>query len=104
MADRKNVGMVIDFWHLWAGRETTPDDVAQLDKAMIYGIHFCDGKAIPKRGKWTEEGCRGYLPGEGDIPVAEWVAAVKATGYNGSWSSELLSPKHWGVGSGQSSQ
>ena len=36
-----------------------------------------------------------YLPGEGDIPIDEWVAAVKATGYDGSWSSELISPRHW---------
>ncbi|NLG28208.1 MAG: sugar phosphate isomerase/epimerase, partial [Chloroflexi bacterium] len=29
--ERANVGMVIDFWHLWAGEDTTPDEVAQLD-------------------------------------------------------------------------
>lgn len=95
MVERENVGMVIDFWHLWAGEDTTPDEVANLDKNLIYGIHFCDGKRIPKSGAWTEEGCRGYLPGEGDIPIREWVAAVLATGYDGSWSSELLSPRHW---------
>lgn len=94
-AGRDNVGMVIDFWHLWAGEETTPADVAALPESMIYGVHFCDGKAIPKQGEWTEEGCRGFLPGEGDIPVQEWVDAVKSTGFNGVWSSELLSPKHW---------
>ena len=93
--DRDNVGMVIDFWHLWAGEETSPEEVARLDKSMICGVHFCDGKRIPKGTDWTEEGCRGFLPGEGDIPVQEWVAAVKATGFDGTWSSELLSPKHW---------
>lgn len=94
-AGKDNVGMVIDFWHLWAGEETTPDDVAKLAKSTICGIHFCDGKRIPKSGPWTEEGCRGFLPGEGDIPVKDWVAAVKSTGFDGTWSSELLSPKHW---------
>ena len=94
-ACRDNVGTVIDFWHLWAGGETTPDDVAKLNSSMITGIHFCDGKRIPKGQPWTEPGLRGYLPGEGDIPIKDWVAAVKATGYDGSWSSELLSPRHW---------
>jgi sugar phosphate isomerase/epimerase len=93
---RDNVGVVIDFWHLWAAGDTTPDEVAALDRSMIYGIHFCDGKRhIGPDKEWDEKALRSYLPGEGDIPIREWVAAVKATGYDGSWSSELLSPKHW---------
>jgi sugar phosphate isomerase/epimerase len=98
MVDKPNVRMVIDFWHLWAGFETDPEDVAKLDKSFIYGVHFCDG-VRPSRDlpwdQWDECGMRSYLPGEGDIPVQEWVDAVKSTGYDGSWSSELLSPKHW---------
>jgi sugar phosphate isomerase/epimerase len=35
------------------------------------------------------------LPGEGEIPIKEWVEAVKSTGFDGVYSSELLSPKHW---------
>jgi sugar phosphate isomerase/epimerase len=91
----ENVGMVIDFWHLWAGEETTPDEVAQLDSAQIYGVHFCDGKRHVPGTEWVEVELRGYLPGEGDITISEWVAAVKSTGFDGVWSSELLSPKHW---------
>lgn len=97
-AGKNNVGMVIDFWHLWAGGETTPDDVAKLDKSMIYGVHFCDGVKHSGDGEWgmdEEPTLRGYLPGEGDIPVQEWVEAVRSTGFDGVWSSELLSPKHW---------
>ena len=94
-AGRDNVGMVIDFWHLWAGGETTPDDVAALDGSMIYGIHFCDGKRHAPGTDWVEVELRGYLPGEGDIPIKEWVDAVRATGFDGVWSCELLSPRHW---------
>ena len=92
---KDNVGMVVDFWHLWAGGDTTPDEVAQLDKSIIHGVHFCDGKPIPPDGPWEESELRGYLAGEGDIDVKAWCAAVKATGFDGTWSSELLSPKHW---------
>jgi sugar phosphate isomerase/epimerase len=94
-AGRDNVGMVIDFWHLWAGEETTPDDVAQLSSSQIYGIHFCDGKRHVPGTEWVEVDLRGYLPGEGDIPVQEWVDAVQSTGFDGVWSCELLSPRHW---------
>lgn len=94
-AGRDNVGMVIDFWHLWAGEKTTPDEVARLSGSQIYGVHFCDGIRHPKGKRWVEEDLRGFLPGEGKIPIKEWVAAVQATGFDGVWSPELYSPKHW---------
>ena len=96
-ADRDNLGMVIDFWHLWAGYGTTPDDVAKLDKNMIYGVHFCDGKRKPGLTVNDEAALRGFLIDEGDIPIKDWVDAVKSTGYDGSWSAETFSPHHWEV-------
>ena len=92
---RENVGIVVDFWHLWAGEGTRPEEVAKLDKDLITGIHFCDGKKIPKDREWEEAELRGFLAGEGDIPLVEWCDAVKATGFDGPWSCELTSPKHW---------
>ena len=93
-AGRDNVGMVIDFWHLWAGGGTSPEDVSNLDKSMIYGVHICDG-VKPENDNWDEAILRGYLVGEGDIDVGEWVKAVISTGFDGVWSAELYSPKHW---------
>ena len=92
---RSNVGTVVDFWHLWAGEGTRPEEVAKLDKELITGIHFCDGKKIPKEREWEESELRGFLAGEGDIPLVEWCDAVKSTGFGGPWSCELTSPKHW---------
>jgi sugar phosphate isomerase/epimerase len=92
---RDNVQMVIDFWHLWAGRGTTPDDVARLDKDHIRTVHVCDGKAIPETEPWSESDLRGHLPGDGDVPLRPWVDAVKATGFDGPWVGELLSARHW---------
>ena len=94
-AGRDNVAMVIDFWHLYAGGGTTPDEVAKLDSAMIYSVHFCDGIAHQAGTPWNEAELRGYLPGDGEIPIGEWVDAVHSTGFDGIWSCELVSPKHW---------
>jgi len=94
-AGRNNVAMVIDFWHLVMGGQTTPGDVAKLDPSMIYGVHFGDGIMPAKGVKWVEEDIRCVLPGEGELPLEDWVAAVKATGFDGVWSTELISPKHW---------
>lgn len=94
-AGRDNLGMVIDFWHLWAGFGTEPDEVVKLDKRMIYGVHFCDGKRREGLTVNDEAELRGFLIDEGDIPIKDWVDAVKATGYDGTWSAETYSPAHW---------
>ena len=94
-AGRENIGMVIDFWHLWAGGGTTPDEVAKLDKSMIYGVHFCDGQRKDKITVDDEAQLRGFLIDEGEIPIRHWVDAVKSTGYDGVWSAETYSPVHW---------
>lgn len=92
---RDNFGTVIDFWHLWYGAETTPDDVRALDPSLIYHIHFCDGRRNAPGTVCDETVLRGCYAGEGDIPLTEWVQAVKDTGYDDWWSYELVSAKHW---------
>ncbi|WP_437610868.1 sugar phosphate isomerase/epimerase family protein [Erwinia sp. V71] len=90
-----NVGLVIDFWHLYATGTTRPEDVAVLDPALIFGVHFCDGRT-PRAGEaWEETVLRAYMPGEGDIDIQAWTDAVKATGFDGVWSAELFSPACW---------
>lgn len=90
-----NVGLVIDFWHLHAGGNTQPDEVARMDVNLIYGIHFCDGRAVRPGEEWDEWVQRDYQPGEGDVDIAAWIEAVRATGYDGVWCPEQLSPTHW---------
>lgn len=93
--DRPNFGTVIDFWHLWYGAETTLEDVRSFDVSKIYNIHFCDGKRNEPGTVCDETVLRGCYAGEGDIVLSDWVSAVKSTGYDGWWSYELVSAKHW---------
>ena len=103
-ADRDNVGLVLDFWHLWQ-RGATPDDVARLDRRLISGIDFADSLG-PSGDPAPDQRSRRVWPGEGAIPLGEWVDAVRATGFDGWWDNELYSPPHWeqadpfGVGAG----
>jgi sugar phosphate isomerase/epimerase len=92
---KANVGVVIDFWHLFATGTTTPDDIRALDPALIFGVHFCDGRKPQAGEAWEETVLRAYMPGEGDIDVQAWTDAVKATGFDGVWSAELFSPARW---------
>ncbi|MFD2837667.1 sugar phosphate isomerase/epimerase family protein [Azotobacter vinelandii] len=98
---RPNVGLVIDFWHLYATGASTPADVAALDPALIYGVHFGDGRKPGPGEAWDESVLRAYLPGEGDIDIQAWTDAVKATGFDGVWSPELYSPLCWEMDHGE---
>ncbi len=92
-AERDNVGLVLDFWHLWQ-RGETPDSIARLDRRLIAGVDFADSLGPPgapspdQRSRWV-------WPGEGAIPLREWVAAVRSTGFDGWWDNELYSWPHW---------
>jgi len=92
----ENFGLVIDFWHFWASRGGTPEDIARLDSTMIYGVHIADGFRPAEGEDWVEETeLRGALPGDGDIPLQEWVDAVVSTGYDGFYSGEILCHRLW---------
>lgn len=93
---RDNVGLVIDFWHFWASRGAEPEDIAGLDQSLIYGVHVADGYRPAVGEPWPDETLlRGVLPGDGDIPVQEWMNAVKSTGFDGYVSGEFLNPLLW---------
>lgn len=94
LAQRDNVGLVIDFWHLW-GAGATPEQIAALDKELIFCAHFCDSlDQHGQRGDAYQAG-RNIWTGAGNIPLKTWVDAVRATGFDGWWSCELLAPKYW---------
>lgn len=93
---KENVGLVIDYWHFWASRGAEPEDIARLDAEIIYGVHVSDGFRPAEGEPWPDETeLRGVLPGEGEIPMAEWTDAVKATGFDGFVSGEFLNPLLW---------
>lgn len=89
-----NVGLVLDFFHLW-NSGTQPDEIARVDPARIFCVDFCDSlDAFGERGDSSQSG-RNVWTGGGRIPLKEWVDAVRATGFDGIWRCELLSPKYW---------
>lgn len=91
-----NVGLVLDFWHLWQAG-TTADQIARVDPRIIYGVDFADLLG-PAGQPDASQASRMVWPGEGEIPLREWVAAVKSTGFDGWWDNELYSPRHWELG------
>lgn len=90
----ENVGLVLDFYHLWDSG-TRPEEIARIQKNRIFCVDFCDSlDGFGERGDAQQRG-RDVWTGGGRIPLQEWVDAVRATGFDGIWRCELLSPKHW---------
>lgn len=87
-ANRPNLRLVVDFWHCYASGDT-PAEVAALPCDLIYGVHLCDSLTFPG-GIPDEAVLRDVPTGAGVLDLAEWVDAVKATGYQGWWSCELF--------------
>lgn len=89
-----NVGLVLDFYHLWDSG-TRPEEIARIDKQQIFCVDSCDSlDRFGERGDIGQKG-RDVWTGGGNIPLQEWVNAVRATGFDGIWRCELLSPKYW---------
>jgi sugar phosphate isomerase/epimerase len=92
VASRGNVGLCVDTFHLWTGG-TPWDEVAALDPSLIVVAHISD--VTPRKGEEWSDTDRDVLPGDGILPLKEGIAAIRATGYDGLWSVELLGAYHW---------
>jgi sugar phosphate isomerase/epimerase len=92
VASRDNVGLCLDTFHLWTGG-TPWDEVATLDPSLIVVTHISD--VTPRKGEEWSDADRDVLPGDGILPLKEGIAAIRATGYDGLWSVELLGTYHW---------
>ena len=93
---RDNFGFVLDTWHLWSCRGATLEQVAKVDKELIYNIHISDGLRPGENQPWVDEKeLRGCLIGEGEIPLQEWIDAIRSTGYDGFYSGEFLNDQLW---------
>lgn len=90
----EEVGLVLDFYHLWDSG-TNPDEIARMNKKFIFCVDFCDSLDPFGKGGDIQQRGRDVWTGGGRIPLKEWVDAVRATGFDGIWRCELLSPKYW---------
>ena len=90
--ERNNVKFNVDTFHLWTDG-TRWDDVSKLDPNVIMSIHVADTN--PKAEMQWSDDDRTALPGDGVVPMAEAIRAIKATGFDGVWSVEMWSKIHY---------
>ena len=89
-ADAPNGGLALDTWHLGKLR-LEPDDLRRIPPRFISWVELCDGPYEYAEDRLDEVINRRKLPGEGEFPVAGYVAVCRELGYDGPWGVEVLS-------------
>ena len=87
----KNVGLVIDSFHFYAGGSTI-ESIEALDPDRLFIFHIND--AEDRRRDELEDKHR-LLPGLGILPLVEIVGALKRIGYDRVTSVEIFRPEYW---------
>ncbi|MGN6221287.1 MAG: sugar phosphate isomerase/epimerase family protein [Microbacterium sp.] len=92
-AGRPNVGLALDTWHFWTVGDTL-EEVAALPKELISVVHISDGLDLDRANEVPDQSVhRDVVIGGGAIPLQQWVDAIKSTGYDGWWASEMFSTR-----------
>jgi sugar phosphate isomerase/epimerase len=91
-ADAPNGGLAIDTWHL-GKLDVQLDDLRKVPARHIGWVELSDGPWESMLDLVEETINHRELPGEGEFPIAEYVAAVREAGYDGPWGVEVLSQK-----------
>jgi sugar phosphate isomerase/epimerase len=79
---RSNFGICLDTWNNWQDPDVL-DHIQECGK-LITVVHVSDWHLPRSYADRT-------IPGEGQIPIAELLGAIDATGYKGAYSLEIFS-------------
>jgi 4-hydroxyphenylpyruvate dioxygenase len=80
------VGLVLDSFHILA-RGLSPEGIRAIPGDRIFHVQLADAPKIDMDLKYKSRRFR-TLPGEGDLPLVDFLRAVAATGYVGCCSIE----------------
>jgi 4-hydroxyphenylpyruvate dioxygenase len=93
-ADHPNIGLILDSFHTLA-RKIDPDTVRAIPADKIFIVQLADAPLIDMDLLYWSRHFRN-MPGEGDLPVVEFMRAVAATGYTGPLSLEIFNDQFRG--------
>jgi sugar phosphate isomerase/epimerase len=91
-ANAPNGSLAIDTWHM-AKLGITPDALRATPARHLGWVELSDGQWADMDDPVDETINHRELPGEGEFPIREYVAAVRDAGYPGPWGVEVLSEK-----------
>lgn len=87
-ADHPSVGLILDSFHTLArGSDLNP--IRSIPGDRIFHVQLADAPRIEMNLEYWSRHFR-TMPGEGDLPLLDFMKAVAATGYAGPLSLEIL--------------
>jgi len=89
--NRKDLGIVIDSFHFFAGNSTLAM-IEALDPDLIQIFHINDAEDRPRE---ELEDRHRLLPGLGILPLQEMISAFRKIGYDKVASVEIFRPEYW---------
>ncbi len=89
IVNRDNVGVLFDTWHHFAGGGTA-EDILKAGSGRIFMVHVSD---CPEGTPFEIPRTESFFPGDGAVPIAEHLAAIRETGYDGAVSLEIMAPE-----------
>ena len=93
-ADHPSIGLILDSFHTLA-RKIDPDSIRSIPGDRIFIVQLADAPQIDMDLLYWSRHFRN-MPGEGDLPVVDFMRAVAATGYNGALSLEIFNDQFRG--------
>ncbi|MFS8049656.1 bifunctional sugar phosphate isomerase/epimerase/4-hydroxyphenylpyruvate dioxygenase family protein [Rhizobium sp. BR 314] len=93
-ADHPNIGLILDSFHTLS-RKIDVNSIRSIPKEKIFIIQLADAPLIDMDLLYWSRHFRN-MPGEGDLPVLEFMKAVAATGYDGYFSLEIFNDQFRG--------
>jgi 2-keto-myo-inositol isomerase len=88
-----HLGLCFDVYHYYVG-PSKEEDLGYLTPENLFHVQLCDLVGTPR--ELASDGDR-VLPGDGDFRLEPIVAHLKAIGYRGPVSLELMNPQIWQI-------
>lgn len=89
--NRKDLGLVIDSFHFYAGNSTF-EMIEALDPELIQIFHINDAEDLPRN---QLEDRHRLLPGLGILPLHKMLSSFRKIGYDKVASVEIFRPEYW---------
>ncbi|MDI6025124.1 TIM barrel protein [Corticibacterium sp. UT-5YL-CI-8] len=93
-ADHANIGLILDSFHSLA-RKIDSNSIRSIPSDKIFLVQLADAPLIDMDLLYWSRHFRN-MPGEGDLPVKDFMRAIAATGYNGYLSLEIFNDQFRG--------
>ncbi len=93
-ASHPNIGVILDSFHTLA-RKIDADSIRAIPGDRIFFVQLADAPMIDMDILYWSRHFRN-MPGEGDLPVIDFMRAVAATGYDGPLSLEIFNDQFRG--------